>query len=299
MTRANWNNAAAKIRRIFGILLAGMVIGCFINIVPVQVVHAETTPQATITVTQAIVSNDTPDNAVFTYRLVPRTTNAPMPPGGGADGFEFTITGIAEREIVISFGGPGVFVYELSCISGEADGVTVDRRIYTIEVYVTDDGQAVMTVYIQEGVKLPGINFEHIIKPEQIPEPSPSPEPVQTPSPTPGPEQSPTPTPGPSHTPSPTPGPIHTPSPSPTPGPSQTPSPTPSPSPHPTQTPAPGHSPGPGNTPTPGNIGKPGDNSPQTGDFSNPALWITLIAIAGASLIFILVFGGMRRRRGH
>ena len=286
-----YKKTASAIRRTIGAAVAVLI--SLPVILPISLVYAADGTQATFTVTQAVISDN--PYQTFAYRLVPMTTGAPMPSGSGQDGYVFTITGMGEHVTEsISFGNPGVFLYELSCITGDADGLTIDRRTYNIEVTVTDDSQMYMIVYIQTGVKLPEIVFEHIVAPS----PSPTPSPIHTPGPTP--------TPAPEHTPSPTPspGPEHTPSPepTPTPHPEHTPSPEPTPTPHPGHhTPGPAHTPHPGHNPGTGgsgSTGKPGgQNSPQTGDFSNPLLWAGLIALSGTAFIIVVVIERRLRRR--
>ena len=117
---------------------------------------------------------------------------------------------------------------------------------------------------------------------EPEPEPSPSEEPEPEPSPSEEPE------PSPSEEPEPSPSPSPSEEPSPSPKPSVEPSPSPVPSPSPKSTPAPSVKPSPGKTTTT----TPG--SPKTGDSSNLAVWIVVLAVAAAAVVALLA---LRRRK--
>ena len=246
--------------------------------------------QGNLTVEQIIVNNSsaTPPPATFIYRLASQTAGAPMPHGSGPEGFIFAMTGNSTLAMPsINFDTPGIFVYELLCTTHSDSNFTVDRTVYTIEVYIESNMQITTVVYIDDKVKAPAIDFRHIFRfeePELPGTPSPTPYPPATPSPTPQP-------PGASPTPPPPPG---TPTPNPTPGPTATPDPTP----HPTETPNPTSHP-PGTVPPAPNPSTPsGGGSPKTGDFSNPTLWITLIVISGMLLILIIYLLAKPKKKG-
>ena len=262
--------------RIVKLLAICLALVCLVNALFAAEVYAESPGQITLSVEQIIVNNSlvTPPRTPFTYRLVPKTADAPMPNGSGSAGYTFTITGSNDGLIgPIDFNAPGVFIYELSCITDTVHGFTIDRRVYTIEVHVTNDLQVTIIVYVNEGTKLPGISFEHIFRAltvEPVIPPRPGPE-LERPGRVPNVNR-----------------PVNT-----NPGRPSVPS-------------EPGTSSGPGEPGTPGepNIpegpgtpSRPGTsgNSPRTGDFSNPALWITLIVVACALLIF-LSFVGMKSK---
>ena len=238
-------------------------------------IYAASTNPVTFTVEQIITNNSllTPPRTTFAYRLVPKTSDAPMPHGSGPGGYTFTITGTGERPVgPINLSTPGIFTYELSCVTEREPGFTVDQRIYTIEVYVTNDLQVAMTVYTGEGVKLSKISFDHIYwmpsgetdepsnidRIEKITEPprrstSGRNSPVLI-------------LPGGSHVPDDTDIPVKPIIPS-------------EPDTQKESNPNP-----------PSQSGTQG-GSPRTGDFSNPTFWITLIVIAGGLLIFLAIIG--------
>jgi len=122
------------------------------------------TDQVTLTVNQHFVSSGffLPLSDVFTYRLMPITIGVPMPIGSNPESYYFTIAGTRALNIdPISFTDAGVYVYELRCVTADRSGYTIDRRVYTIEVHVTNDLTAVMVAYISDTLKTPDISFEH------------------------------------------------------------------------------------------------------------------------------------------
>jgi len=149
-----------------GIFLAvGLALAGMISTLAVKSAYAASTQQVTFTMEQVIANNSLsmPLSTTFTYRLLPKTTDAPMPYGGDSQGHTFTITGTQEAHIgPINFNTPGIFIYELSCLTDIRSGFSIDRRIYTIEVCVTSDLQVVMTVYTHDNIKVPSIHFEHV-----------------------------------------------------------------------------------------------------------------------------------------
>ena len=248
---------------------AGLALICWISILSVSAVHAADTGH-TLTVEQVIVNNSThtPPETTFTYRLVPKTTDAPMPLGSGLGGYTFTITGMNERPIgLINFNTPGIFIYELNCITGTVPGFTIDRRVYTIEVHVTNDLQVAAIAYINEGTKVPVISFEHVYW-VLINEPN-----EETDRPVTRRPGTITPLSG---------------------NPNTTAAPDglyPSSEPETPREPNIKSGSNPSNSPNSPNSPNTQGSSPRTGDFSNPTLWITLIIIACALLIFLSFVG--------
>ncbi|MCL2287088.1 MAG: hypothetical protein FWC32_12095 [Firmicutes bacterium] len=285
------------------LLAAGLAALFLPGVLFAPAVHASNTQQVILTVEQNIVSNHlyTPPATTFTYLLTPKNGNDfPMPYGSSPEGYMFTITEAAEIQLEpIIFDTPGIFTYELRCITDARPGFTVDGTVYTIQIYVTDDLQVTTTVYINPGIKMPNISFTHIYNGipgpfppgEDLPEPEeeiawhpPSTSepdviinentPITTP---PGKPDEP-----------------YAPEPPTEPGvPDNEPEPSIEP-PVPAEPIAPDE-PGLPSEPGPGTPG----TSPKTGDFSNQLLWITLITVSVVLLIFIvLVDRRLKRRRG-
>jgi hypothetical protein len=270
-------------KQIGKLLAVGLALTCLISVMFALTAFAADTSHVTLTAEQIIVNNGSsvPTRTTFAYRMIPKTTDAPMPNGSGLQGYTFTITGADEKPIgPISFSAPGIFVYELSCITdSELDFIT-DRRIYTVEVHVTNDHglQITTVVYISPGNKVSAISFEHVYTAfsggSEMPGNPGGQGGSETPGGTPG-------TPGQTDPPKP-PDPQDNPE---LPGPSEE-------SPEPVD---------PQDKPeTPDQPDDPQDNpegvldqhetpgtSPSTGDFSNPTLWIILITISGILLLFI------------
>jgi len=259
-----------KVIRLFTICLA---LACVITVLFAPRVYAASAGQVTFEVEQILTGNNlfTPPKATFNYLLAPKATDAPMPYGSNSEGYMFTITGNNKAQISwFNFDTPGIFTYTLSCITNAVSGFTIDRRVYTIEVYVTGDLQVVIIVYNGD-VKVSNMYFEHTY--ERHPEEPGSPggtidRPVVYPT---IPEE-------PGSTPS---GEIDIPS-----EPTVPYEPTTPQEPEiPEEPDAPGR---------PGTLGE----SPKTGDYSNPMLWITSIVMSGILLIFtIFIVWKSRRRR--
>jgi hypothetical protein len=185
-----------------------------------------------------------PPKTVFTYRLSPKTASAPMPEGSDSEGYAFSMEGISEKALLpIEYDSPGVYVYELYCITEDDSDYEIDKRTYTIEEHVTDDLQVSMVVYVEEGVKMSGIDFTHeYLNGDDDPE-----EPEEPANPN---------RPGNNNE-----------------------------RPNRPQSPS-----------SQGKIGKnPVSSSPGTGDFSNPAFWIMVIAIS-CLLLLVIVFAERRHK---
>lgn len=257
--------ANRQIGRFLAVILISLALTFLICALLTTTIYAANTAQVTFTVEQVIVSNGSqmPSMTTFTYRLAPKTTGASMPYGSNTESFTFTITGTGERIVgPINFNTSGIFVYELSCITDNAFGFIIDRRVYTIEVHVTSDLQITMVIYNSAGAKVPSIYFEHTywIIPGEAETPNQPGTPSQPGQPT---------LQGRPETPY---GP-ETQDRSGTQGGPDT----------------PGHT---GTSNVPGTSGP----SPKTGDFSNPTLWITLITISGTLLLLIVLIDRKLKR---
>jgi hypothetical protein len=107
-----------------------------------------------------------PQDLTFAYQLVPKTSNAPMPDNSNLEKYPFMINGTDELLIApITFGSPGVFFYEVHCITDSKAGFTIDRRTLTIEVHVTLSGETFVVLRKSNGDKVEQIIFEHIYEP--------------------------------------------------------------------------------------------------------------------------------------
>ena len=156
--------AEKKSRHRGGFLIAScLAIICAVStqLIPAAVAQ---TQQVTLTVEQVIVGNGstTPPAAVFTYRLTPKSANAPMPQGSDPAGYTFTITGTGQASIgPIDFKWAQVNSYELTCITGAKDGYIVDTQVFAIDVYVPNDQPPITIVHKGDGTKTPRLSFTH------------------------------------------------------------------------------------------------------------------------------------------
>ena len=124
---------------------------------------AAETQHVTLTVGQVITSIGlTPPPAeTFTYRLTPKTANAPMPRGSDATGYTFTITGTSQASIgPLDFDWAQEDTYELTCTTATKAGFTVDTQVFTIDVYVLNNQPSITVVHESDGTKT-DLSFTH------------------------------------------------------------------------------------------------------------------------------------------
>jgi len=147
------------LRRSVKFLTAGLVMLCLISTLLPTVNAAETEQKQPVTLNiSQVIKSESPSDGSFTYRLTSKTASAPMPAAGNI----FSVTGTDEMEIGdITFAAPGVYTYEISCVTNQAAGYTVDRQIYTIDIYAKNDLTAVVVIHTDAG-KADEIYFEHI-----------------------------------------------------------------------------------------------------------------------------------------
>jgi len=229
-------------KRALSILLA---LACLLGSLLVPPAYATDAADVTLTAEQRITSDDTPvpPGGVFTYQLTPQTPAAPLPPGSDSGGYTFTM---ADTDLnafgSIQFHTAGVYTYTLRCVTDNMPDYTIDRRVYTIEVYVTEEPVA-SVVYSRDNAKVSALLFEHhyTAHSDHPAGPPRDPDPSGTTS---------------------------------------------------TNTPGSGTSNGAGTSKD-----GPKGAGPKTGDFSNPTLWIALIAVSGLLLVLILCIGWKKSDR--
>ena len=141
-----------------------LTLACLIGTLFVPTAHAAGPVEVTLTVKQLFVSDglSTPPSDAFSYQLTPQTPSAPMPAGSNSEGYTFTVAGSRGVQIgPISFNTAGIYTYTLRCVADDIPGYTIDRRTYTIEVYVSDEPEAAVLIYFN-GDKASELVFEHI-----------------------------------------------------------------------------------------------------------------------------------------
>jgi len=148
-----------KLIKFFGV---GLLLVCLLGLSFTTTVHATGQTDITLTVQQTIVADSTPSRESVTYRLISLAAYAPMPVASTEAGYTFTISGNADREVgPIAFATEGIFIYELYVLSEDQTDFTKDRRVYTIEVHVTDDLR-VFKLVSYNGNKSTDLDFTHI-----------------------------------------------------------------------------------------------------------------------------------------
>jgi len=171
-------------KTIFVVLLT---LVCLIEVLPGAAAYAAARAEVTFTVRQTFVRDRSASpGEEFTYRLIAQTATAPMPAGSDAHIYTFTIAGTGERKIgPIFFTTAGSFIYELHSITEERDGYIIDRRVYTVEVHITEALEVVL-IYHTGGNKVADLDFVHSDNaPTPTPTPSPPSPPPNPPSPNP------------------------------------------------------------------------------------------------------------------
>jgi len=171
------------------ILAALLILACLVSVLFGEVAYAAERGEVTLTVRQTFVDNgpSAPPSEVFTYSLIPQTAEAPMPAGSDSSGYSFTIARTRDLQIgPITFTTAGIFIYELRSVTAAQSGYTIDRRVYTVEVHVTENLE-VLLVYISDGSKVTELSFAHSHqRPAPIPTPVPTSPAPNPPNPTPG-----------------------------------------------------------------------------------------------------------------
>ena len=155
--------------RIGKILATALLLAGIMGLLFGMTAFAAETGNVALTVRQAFGdAGASAPNDTFDYRLAPKLASNPMPAGSGSGGYTFAVTGTDEIEIgPIDFAQPGVYTYELGCITPAAAGYTLDRQVYRIDVHVKNNLTTAVVVYKNDGAKASDIYFGHLytIKP--------------------------------------------------------------------------------------------------------------------------------------
>jgi len=145
------------------VLVAGIVAAFGVAVLVAPTAQATGTKEVAFTMSQ-VVSGDglsTPPSQAFTYKLS-STNGGPLQAGSNAQGYTFSVTDTSDAQIgPIEFSAVGVYTYELRCVTAAPPGYTVDQRVYTITVYVTNGASPISVVYDGGGGKVSEISFAH------------------------------------------------------------------------------------------------------------------------------------------
>lgn len=117
--------------------------------------------QVSLAVKQVFTAAGTPPSASFRYSLTPARASNPMPEGGGAQGYSFTITGTEEKILTFTFTQPGEYIYTLRHTTQPLPGYTYDQAVYTLKILVAAQGPALILIYNESGEKEAAIRYEH------------------------------------------------------------------------------------------------------------------------------------------
>jgi len=149
-----------KARRLCALSLALM---CLLALWGAPVAQAAQPASVTLTLQQHFTASgsSTPAKDIFTYQLTPNSASNPMPAGSALRGFTLAVEGNADASIgPFIFDEPGIYSYELSCITASDANLRCDQAIYTITIYVKGDLSAYVIVSTQDGTKTPAVEFD-------------------------------------------------------------------------------------------------------------------------------------------
>jgi len=137
-----------RIKRDYLKLLAVVLVAvCLFGITGTMTSHAALTVDVSLFVRQNVESNiGNVATREFTYRVTPADPAYPMPAGTVAGEYTFTLTGnTAVNTTPITFTQAhigGTFIYNVSTVVTNRDGVTYDTQVFEVEIRVrTIDGQ--------------------------------------------------------------------------------------------------------------------------------------------------------------
>ena len=127
-----------------------------------------------VTVSQ-VNSSAVPKELSFTYILKPRRQDNPMPVGSTEEGLTFPLIGNSTIELIFSENiREGFYIYDLYQVRDEKNiNVIYDQRIYRLELFIDEGGEATLIVFSKEGLKVDEIKFENDFKGEIKPPPPP------------------------------------------------------------------------------------------------------------------------------
>jgi len=146
------------------VLAVGVTLACLMALL-IPTALATQPGEITLTVKQAF-SNPGISDDTFHYKLAPKLASNPMPAGSGADGYTFSITGTNDAQLgPILFNEPGVYAYEISCITASRPGYTCAHETYRLEIFVERSLAFTVVIYKEDGSKVSDIKYEHTYRP--------------------------------------------------------------------------------------------------------------------------------------
>ena len=127
-----------------------------------------------VTVSQ-VNSSAVPKELSFIYVLKPRRQDNPMPVGSTEEGLTFPLIGNSTIDLIFSENiREGFYIYDLYQVRDEKNiNVIYDQRIYRLELFIDEGGEATLIVFSKEGLKVDEIKFENDFKKEVKPPPPP------------------------------------------------------------------------------------------------------------------------------
>ena len=126
--------------------------------------YAANTQSVELLIKQSIVADNEsmPQDLTFVYELAPKTSDAPMPSDSELGKYIFMIDGEVEfLTEQIAFEVPGIFVYEVRCITDSKTDFLIDKRTYKIEIHVLTNMEIFVIIRNNNGDKVQRIIFEH------------------------------------------------------------------------------------------------------------------------------------------
>ena len=126
--------------------------------------YAANTQSVDFSIRQSIASDNIslPQDLTFEYQLVSKISGAPMPSDSDLGKYLFMIDGAEDFLIEqIAFESPGIFIYEINCVTDSKTGFLIDKRTYKIEIHVLTNMEIFVIIRNNNGDKVQRIIFEH------------------------------------------------------------------------------------------------------------------------------------------
>jgi len=127
-------------------------------------VYAAVPEDVNLTVKQVFINTgtETPPTETFTYWLIPELATNPMPAGSANGRYVFNMTGSESISMgAMTFTAVGTYRYQLSCIISAVPGYNYDRQVYSIEINIYENANALYIIRNEDGEKAAELAFTH------------------------------------------------------------------------------------------------------------------------------------------
>jgi len=140
----------------------GLLLFCLLSVALSSVAYGAESERVTLLVKQTFTAQGPsyPPSDVFTYRLVPKSSDAILSSGVTKNTL-FTLKGTTEAPVsLIDAQTPGLYSYELSCVESPDARFVCDHEVYDITIYVRYDSTVQVVVWNSAGEKVSQVSFD-------------------------------------------------------------------------------------------------------------------------------------------